>query len=135
AAACGGDDESGDPNAKVELSVFWWGAEKRAQLTEQALDLYTSKHPNVTFKKTWQANQGYFDKLATLTAGGNAPDISQIDDNYISEYAERNVTLDLKPYTESGKLDITKISKGLIDYGTVDGKLAGLSMGENTQGL
>ncbi|XVV09685.1 ABC transporter substrate-binding protein [Actinoplanes sp. CA-131856] len=136
AAACGGDDDSGGSgNDKIELSFFWWGAEKRAELTEKALDLYTAKHPNVTFKKTWQANQGYFDKLATLTAGGNAPDIFQIDDNYISEYAERNVTLDLKPYAESGKLDITKISKGLIDYGTVDGKLAGLSMGENTQGL
>ncbi|GAA0486960.1 sugar ABC transporter substrate-binding protein [Paractinoplanes deccanensis] len=135
AAACGGDDEGGSSGDKVELSIFWWGAEKRAELTEKALDLYTAKHPNVTFKKTWQANQGYFDKLATLTAGGNAPDIFQMDDNYLSEYAERNVTLDLKPYADEGKLDITKISKGLIDYGTVDGKLAGLSMGENTQGL
>jgi multiple sugar transport system substrate-binding protein len=135
AAACGGDDESGDPNAKVELSVFWWGAEKRAQLTEQALDLYTSKHPNVTFKKTWQANQGYFDKLATLTAGGNAPDLFQIDDNYIAEYAERNVTLDLSPYAGDGRLDMSKFGPGLREYGTVDGKLAGVAMGENTQGL
>ena len=135
AAACGGDDESGDPNKKVELSVFWWGAEKRAQLTEQALDLYTSKHPNVTFKKTWQANQGYFDKLATLTAGGNAPDLFQIDDNYIAEYAERNVTLDMTPYAGDGRLDMSKFAPGLKEYGTVDGQLAGVAMGENTQGL
>ena len=74
AAACGDDDgRAADPNAPVELSFFWWGGEARAKLTEEALDLYTKKHPNVTFKKTWQANQGYFDKLATLTAGGNAP--------------------------------------------------------------
>ena len=56
-----------DPNKPVELSIFWWGGEARAKLTEDALALYTKKHPNVTFKKTWQANQGYFDKLATLT--------------------------------------------------------------------
>ena len=90
AAACGGDDgESAD--GKVELSIFWWGGDTRAQLTEKALALYESKHPGVTFKKTWQANQGYFDKLATLTAGGDPPDIFQIDDNFLSEYAERKV--------------------------------------------
>ncbi|AGZ43322.1 ABC transporter substrate-binding protein [Actinoplanes friuliensis] len=133
AAACGGDD-SGD-DGKTELSIFWWGAEGRAALTEKALELYTQRHPDVTFKKTWQANQGYFDKLATLTAGGNAPDIFQIDDNYIAEYAGRNVTLDLTPYSGDGKLDLTKFPPGLRDYGVVDGKLAGVAFGENTQGL
>ncbi|MBM2620986.1 extracellular solute-binding protein [Actinoplanes sp. LDG1-06] len=133
AAACGDDDSSS--GGKTELSIFWWGAEKRAELTDQALALYTQKHPDVTFKKTWQGNQGYFDKLATLTAGGNAPDIFQIDDNYISEYAGRGVTLDLTPYTQNGKLDVSKFPESLRKYGEVDGKLAGVAMGENTQGL
>jgi multiple sugar transport system substrate-binding protein len=132
--ACGSDDEPA-ADGKVELSFFWWGGEARAQLTEQALALYTQKHPNVTFKKTWQANQGYFDKLATLTAGNDAPDIFQIDDNYLAEYATRNVTADLTEYTKSGKLDVSKFPKGLVEYGTVDGKLAGVAFGENTQGL
>lgn len=134
AAACGGDDEGGS-GGKTELSIFWWGAEKRAELTDQALALYTQKNPDVTFKKTWQGNQGYFDKLATLTAGGNAPDIFQLDDNYISEYAGRGVTLDLTEYSGNGKLDVSKFSPGLLEYGKVDGKLAGVALGENTQGL
>jgi multiple sugar transport system substrate-binding protein len=132
--ACGSDDEPA-ADGKVELSFFWWGGEARAQLTEQALALYTSKHPNVTFKKTWQANQGYFDKLATLTAGNDAPDIFQIDDNYLAEYATRNVTADLSEYQKSGKLDVSKFQKGLVEYSTVDGKVAAVAMGENTQGL
>ena len=135
AAACGDDEASTDPNAPVELSVFWWGAEGRAALTEQALALYTKKNPNVTFKKTWQANQGYFDKLATLTAGGDAPDIFQIDDNYLTEYASRNVTLDLTSYKDDGTLDVSKFPESLWQYGVVDGKLAGVAFGENTQGL
>src|SRR6188768_2318309 len=135
AAACGDDDSGSSGSDKVELSFFWWGAQARADLTEKALALYTSKHPNVTFKKTWQANQGYFDKLATLTAGGNAPDIFQIDDNYIAEYAGRNVTLDFTPYAGDGRLDLSKFPPGLRDYGKVDGKLAGVAFGENTQGL
>ncbi|GAB3967892.1 extracellular solute-binding protein [Plantactinospora veratri] len=136
ATACGGGEEaSTDPNAKVELSIFWWGGEARAKLTEEALALYTAKHPNVTFKKTWQANQGYFDKLATLTAGGDAPDIFQIDDNYLTEYASRNTTLDLNKYKDEGKLDVSKFPKSLYEYGVVDGKFAGVAFGENTQGL
>jgi multiple sugar transport system substrate-binding protein len=138
-AACG-DSGSGsgpavDSTAPVELSFFWWGGDARAKLTEDALALYTKKHPNVTFKKTWQANQGYFDKLATLTAGGDAPDIFQIDDNYLAEYATRKVTLDLTPYQKSKKLDTSKFPESLWKYGLVDGQLAGLSFGENTQGL
>ncbi|MEO3742473.1 ABC transporter substrate-binding protein [Plantactinospora sp. B5E13] len=133
AAACGGDD--GGSDGKTELSIFWWGGEARAKLTEDALALYTAKNPNVTFKKTWQANQGYFDKLATLTAGGDAPDIFQIDDNYLAEYAARNTTLDLTEYTTNGKLDVSKFPPSLLNYGKVGGKLAGLPFGENTQGL
>jgi len=133
AAGCG-DDEAG-ADGPVKLSVFWWGGEARAKLTEDALALYTKKHPEVTFEKTWQANQGYFDKLATLTAGGNPPDLFQIDDNYLAEYAGRSTTLDLTSYRDSGKLDVSKFPKSLWQYGVVDGKLAGLAAGENTQGL
>lgn len=135
-AACNqGSGEQTDPNAPVELSVFWWGAEARAKATEDALKLYTAQHPNVTFKTTWQGNQGYYDKLATQAAGGNTPDLFQIDDGGLSEYAERNVTLDLNPYKESGKLDVSKFPESLWKYGEVDGKLSGVPTGENTPGV
>src|SRR4051794_11972630 len=124
-----------DPTKPVELSFFWWGGDARAGLTDKALALYTKKHPNVTFKKTWQANQGYYDKLATLTGGGNAPDIFQIDDNYLTEYASRGATLDLTPYQKSGKLDTSKWPESLWKYGLVDNKLAAAAFGENPQGL
>jgi multiple sugar transport system substrate-binding protein len=131
----GGSTPAADSTKPVELSFFWWGGDARAALTDKALALYTQKHPNVTFKKTWQANQGYFDKLATLIGGGNAPDIFQIDDNYLAEYASRGATLDLTSYQKSGKLDTSKFPESLWKYGLVDNKLAGLSFGENTQGL
>jgi multiple sugar transport system substrate-binding protein len=67
----------------VELTVFWWGGDARAQLTHQVLELYTKKHPNVTFKETWQANAGYIDKLNTNLAANSAADIFQLDDNML----------------------------------------------------
>src|SRR6185437_7383877 len=47
----------------------------------------------------------------------------------------RSVTPDLTPYQKSGKLDTSKCPESLWKYGVVDGKLAGLSFGENTQGM
>ena len=82
-AACGGEDNDtpqADPNRKIELQIMWWGGAARAENTQKVLDLYTQKHPNVTFKVEQGPNAGYFDKLATRAAGGNAPDIFQLDD-------------------------------------------------------
>src|SRR4029079_15634762 len=112
----------------------WWGGDARAKATEQVLALYTQKHPNVTFKKTSHAKAGYDDKLATLTAGGNAPDIFQIDDGALSEYGERNQTLDQTSY-KGGKLNIAKISEALLASAVVAGKLSGVPMVENTPGM
>lgn len=132
AAACGGDDAA---DKGTTINVFWWGGDKRAALTHQALELYKSKHPDVTFNEVWQANAGYFDKLNTNIAGNNAPDLFQIDDNYLSEYAQRGVTLDLSPYVDSKKLDVSKFPQSLVQYGQVDGKQVAVAAAENTPGL
>jgi len=119
----------------VSLSVFWWGGEKRAQLTEKALELYTARHPGVTFRTTWQGNSGYFDKLSTMAAGGNAADLFQLDDNYLSEYAERNVTLDLTKYVKSGGLDLSRFPPSLAAYGDIGGRTVAVAAAENTPGM
>jgi multiple sugar transport system substrate-binding protein len=119
----------------ITLSVFWWGGEKRAELTKNALDLYTSRNPDVRFQTTWQGNSGYFDKLSTLAAGGNAPDLFQIDDNYLSEYAARNVTLDLSRYVKDRSLDVSKFPQSLAKYGIVGGKTVAVAAAANTPGM
>ncbi|MDG4768329.1 ABC transporter substrate-binding protein [Solwaraspora sp. WMMD406] len=134
-AACGDDEASTDPNAPVTVEFFWWGGEARAELTQQALDLYQEKNPNVTINPTWQAFTGYYDKLATISAGGNAPDIFQIDDNGLAEYAGRNVTLDLTEYVSSGDIDLSNHPESLTQYGQIDDKQVAVAAGENTPAL
>jgi multiple sugar transport system substrate-binding protein len=135
-AACSDDtDPAASGDGKVELNVYWWGGDKRAEVTEQALKLYTQRNPNVTFKTHWQGNQGYYDNLATQAAGPDAPDLFQIDDNYLTEYAERNVTLDLNPYVDSGALDLSKLPDSLAKYGQVGGRTMGVAGAENTPAM
>ena len=127
---------SGGSDGKVELSVFWWGGPERAKATEAALDLYTQKHPEITFKKEWQGNAGYFDKLSTRVAGGSGgPDIFQIDDNYLTEFADRGVTLDLSEAVANKTIDVSKFPSSLVEYGKVNGKVAGVAAAENTPAL
>ena len=61
----------------------------------------------------------YWDKLATQTAGGTAPDIIQMDMAYISEYGTRGALLDL------GKVDVSKFVEGTVDSGKINDKLVG----------
>jgi multiple sugar transport system substrate-binding protein len=125
--------DNGAPAGPIELSIFWWGGEKRAELTEKVLDLYESRHPNVRFRATWQSNSGYYDKLATQVAGGRAPDIFQIDDNALTEYASRKIALDLDPYV--GSVIKTDTLGKLKDAGKVGGPLYALPAAENTTAL
>jgi multiple sugar transport system substrate-binding protein len=141
-AACGSSSDNGSAGGKVvpdetgpvELSVFWWGAQARADITSNVLKLYTSKHPNVTFKQQWQGNAGYYDKLATMAAGGTAPDLFQIDDNGLSDYTVRGVTLDLKPYL-GNKITVDKFPTSLQNSGAVKGKVGGIAAAENTPAM
>ncbi|MGW4466615.1 ABC transporter substrate-binding protein [Micromonospora sp. NPDC004704] len=132
--ACDGarDTPSEDP---IRLSIFWWGGEKRAELTERALQLYSSRHPEVTFQVTWQGNTGYYDRLSSQAAGGNPPDLFQIDDNYLTEYAERGIILDLTEHVRQNRLDLTGLPPSLAQYGQVAGRTMAVAAAENTPGL
>ncbi|MFI6762946.1 ABC transporter substrate-binding protein [Micromonospora sp. NPDC050417] len=132
--ACGGTKDTPTDEA-VRLSVFWWGGEKRAELTERALQLYSSRHPEVTFQVTWQGNTGYYERLSSQAAGGNAPDLFQIDDNYLTEYAERDIVLDLSDHVRTGRIDLTNMPPSLAQYGQLNGRTMGVAAAENTPGL
>lgn len=136
AAGCGGDEpqQGGSQNQKIELSIFWWGGNARAEYTQKALALYTQKNPNVTFKPQFQAYGGFSDKLATLAGGGNAPDIFQMDDNLLGEFATRGVTLDLGPFAGS-TIKTDGLPPGLAESGKIDGKLYAMPTAQNTTAL
>ncbi|MEV4538072.1 ABC transporter substrate-binding protein [Asanoa sp. NPDC049518] len=134
AGGCSAGGREGS-DARVTLSVFWWGDQDRAERTEAALKLYSNRHPGTTFKVTWQGEAGYYDRLATQGVGGNAPDIFQIDDTRLAEYANRGLLLDLSDPVARGQIDVTRFPPGLADYGTVGGKVVGVAAGAETSAL
>ena len=84
--------------------------------------------PNVTLNGQPGEFGSYWDKLATQTAGGQAPDIIQMDMAYISEYGNRGALLDL------GKngADTSKFIEGTVDSGKINDQLVGVNAGINS---
>ncbi|GAB3954180.1 hypothetical protein GCM10027614_60840 [Micromonospora vulcania] len=84
----------------------------------------------MTFRVTWQSADGYYDRLATQAAGGNVPDLIQLDDAMLTEYAQRQVILDLSERVADHRLDLRGLPEGLIRYGTVDGRTMAVAGGQ-----
>ena len=133
ASACGGDSggasSSSADGGKVTLRFTWWGSDTRTKLTQQAIDAYQKDHPNVTIKGEFGEWAGYWDKLATTVAANDAPDVIQMDEKYLREYADRGALLDLK---KADGLDTGKFEPDTLGAGEFDGGLYGLNAGINS---
>jgi multiple sugar transport system substrate-binding protein len=130
-AACapgssGGGSQGGGGGGGTNLALTWWGNPTRNKNTDAMIAAYMKANPDVKISGQPGEFSSYWDKLATQTAGGQAPDIIQMDMNYISEYGTRGALLDL-----SG-VDTSKFVEGTVDSGKINDKLVGINAGINT---
>jgi multiple sugar transport system substrate-binding protein len=123
-----GAGSSGDGGGEggANLALAWWGNPTRNANTQKMIETYLAGNPDVKISGQPGEFSSYWDKLATQTAGGTAPDIIQMDMNYISEYGSRNALLDLK------EVDTSKFVEGTVDSGKVNDTLVGINAGINS---
>lgn len=120
---------------KHDLVMAWWGNQTRNERTQKAIDLYMEQNPGVTIEGQFAEWDGYWDKLATMASGGTLPDVIQQHTNYLVQYNDASLLLDLEPYVKSGALDLSKISPNVVELGKVDQKLLAVCSGVGTWGL
>jgi multiple sugar transport system substrate-binding protein len=96
--ACSGGAGANQELSKDPVSIrfTWWGADERHKRTQQVIDLFQKKYPNITVKGEFKDWNGYWESLATTVAANDAPDVIQMDELYLSSYGERGALLDLK---------------------------------------
>jgi multiple sugar transport system substrate-binding protein len=116
---------------ETRMRLIFWGGQARADRTYGVTDLYTKANPGVTFDGEFLAFADYWPKLATQTAGGNSPDVIQMDYRYIVEYANRNAIAPLDEFVGNG-LNLDDFDKDQLEGGKVNGKLYGISLGANS---
>lgn len=111
----------------IELRMAWWGDDDRHQRTQQAIELFEQKNPHIKITPEPSGFDGYFDKLNTQIAAGNAPDLIQMGGN-IKEYVDKNALLNLSPYMGK-ELDLSDFNQALVKEATFDGNLYGVTLG------
>jgi multiple sugar transport system substrate-binding protein len=119
--------------AQEALRLIFWGGQARADRTYGVTDLY-AKAGGPAIEGEFLAWNDYWPKLATQTAGGNAPDVIQMDYRYIVEYAKRNAIAPLDDFV-GGALNLADFDQDQLDGGKVGGKLYGISLGANSVAL
>ncbi|HVE51235.1 MAG TPA: extracellular solute-binding protein [Casimicrobiaceae bacterium] len=113
----------------TRLRCFWWGNPDRDKRTRAALETYAKKH-NLQIAAESMGWGDYWTKLGTQVAGGNPPDLIQMDYRYLFEYARRNTLLPLDKL-----LPLPDFSKNDLEGGKVDGKLYGVNLGSNSKAM
>lgn len=116
-----------------DLRLIFWGGQARADRTNGVTDLFDAANGGKV-QSEFLAWNDYWPKLATQTAGGNAPDVIQMDYRFIVEYAKRNAIAPLDEFV-GGALDLSDFDQDQLDGGKVDGKLYGISLGANSVAL
>ncbi|WP_119727702.1 ABC transporter substrate-binding protein [Thermomonospora amylolytica] len=124
-AACGGDDGGSDGKTKVVFS--YWGSDARQKLTEAAIAKFEAKNPTIDVEGDFSDWDSYYEKLATKTAAGDAPDVMTIEIRGLAEYAGRGILADL-----AGKVDTTGLDQQVLKAGQVGGKQYAIPTGVNT---
>lgn len=113
----------------TRLRCFWWGNPDRDKRTRALLEAYAKK-TGLTIAAESLGWGDYWTKLGTQVAGGNAPDLIQMDYRYLFEYARRETLLPL-----DALLPLPDFSAGDRNGGKVDGKLYGVNLGSNSKAM
>lgn len=120
-----------DEEATIKFS--WWGSDTRHELTQEVLDNFMAKHPDITVVSDFTDWGGYWDKLATTVAAGDAPDVITQEERYLRDYATRGALADISELSDV--LDTSMIDESILASGEMDGGQYGIPTGINAYSI
>jgi len=126
--ACGGGGE-------VDIRFGWWGNAIRNQRTNALLDLFHEENENV-FVEAWTVSwNDYWSGLATMAAGGDLPDLVQMDWVYLDQFVANGLLLDLRPWIDDGSIALGNVPAGIVELGRVGEGMFSVPIGMNATGM
>lgn len=129
--------ETAKEAAKEQVTVRygWWGGQARQKLYADMVADFEKKNPNIKVEQEFGDFDPYWNKLATQSAGANAPDLLSMHLTRYMDYANRNQLLPLDEFIQSGKIDMSGFDQKIIDIGKVNGKIVMVSIGNSSRGF
>lgn len=127
------DTKASGSKEKVTLRFSWWGDEGRHEATLKAIELYMDQNPNVVIEAEYGGFDGYQQKISTQLAGQTAPDIIQLNANWMPDYANKgDFFLDLKDYPDL--VDVSGFDEEFLNsFCVFNGQLIALPTGMNAR--
>jgi multiple sugar transport system substrate-binding protein len=113
-------------NQPVDLTMTIWGSEDEKKIYQERLDIVKKTNPNINVKLQLVAGD-YDQKVQTMIAGGTAPDIMMIAENY-QAYAAKNQIIPLDEMIAASGLNMSeRYSDDIANLMKYDGKQYGLT--------
>ena len=123
--------ESTNSEGKTTLNILWWGSQTRNDQTTKLIEKFEELNPDIDVVADFSDWDGYWTKLPAQVAGGQTPDVFQMDYAYLAQYVENGVLAELDSYVADGSLDLSGVSDSVKASGTVNGKFYAVSTGTN----
>ncbi|MGY4765658.1 ABC transporter substrate-binding protein [Kribbella sp. CWNU-51] len=132
-SACNLDPAAKEAKNSVRFSSY--GDPTKLGLRSKLADQYTASHQSVKMVFEGTATAEYWDKLATQMAGGNAPDVINIDTARIGQYGGAGALQSLQKYIPD-TIDTKPFDKNLLSQGQLKGEQFGIpvAMGAYSMG-
>ena len=123
--------ENAGTGETLTLRFSWWGGDARHEAILEAIDTYEASHEGIVIEPEYSSFAGYYEKLVTQLASGNAPDIFQVDQGWVAElYARGDAFADISAYEDV--MDLEAFPEDMMeDYCRMDGQVIALPMGYN----
>lgn len=115
----------------ANITFDWWTHPVRTKETKQAVRLFEQKNPNIHVSMEYDSWSGYWSKLAVQVAGGNEPDVMQMDGSRLLEYVDKGL---LKNLSGTG-INTKNIPSNVVNLGKVKGKWYALTTAVNAQAM
>lgn len=109
----------------ITLRMSWWGGDTRHEATQNAVNAFMEKYPNIKVETTFSGWSGWEDIMGLAFSSGTAEDIVQINWNWIEAFGAGGSTFyDL--YQLKDVLDLSQFPESALKASEVDGKLMGV---------
>lgn len=122
--ACGQNEKKENKTNKKtgKVSISWWGGDERHKATMAAIEKFEELNPDIKVEATYSAWPGWEDKMSTQFYSKSAPDVNQINWNWINSFGSNNKTFaDLNDYSDI--IDLSQFSKKALEECTLDDRL------------
>jgi multiple sugar transport system substrate-binding protein len=123
-----GQSEEGAADEQITLKVIWWGGQTRHDKTLQVIEMFEEQNPDIKIEPIYLSWDGYWEKLATLVASNEIPDVIQMTIQNMPQYAEKGLLADLRTIDS---LDLRDMDKVFMDIGSIDAELLAVTLGAN----